>query len=134
MIYTHRYLISYWLLANLDPRLRHSGTSLAGLALSPCCAGAYKKDYRHQTKDYRLFWRVQHQIMATAYLVRDDSCGSPLYDVIYHIWVVLYHKTGEISRQFVKNVRDTALDTRDKRLQTQDARPPAEKQRRLNRG
>jgi len=29
------------------------------------------------TKD--AFWRVQHQIMATAYLVRDDSCGSPLY-------------------------------------------------------
>jgi len=25
------------------------------------------------------FWRVQHQITATAYLVRDDSCGSPLY-------------------------------------------------------
>jgi len=24
------------------------------------------------------FWRVQHQITATAYLVRDDSCGSPL--------------------------------------------------------
>ena len=23
------------------------------------------------------FWRVQHQITATAYLVRDDSCGSP---------------------------------------------------------
>jgi len=25
------------------------------------------------------FWRVQHQITATAYLVRDESCGSPLY-------------------------------------------------------
>jgi len=47
---------------------------------------------------------------------------------------VLYHKTGQISRQFVKNVRDTALDTRDKRLQTQDTRPPAEKQRSLHRG
>ena len=25
------------------------------------------------------FLRVQHQIAAAAYLVRDDSCGSPLY-------------------------------------------------------
>jgi len=27
------------------------------------------------------FWRVQHQITAAAYLVRDDSCGIPLYPV-----------------------------------------------------
>jgi len=25
------------------------------------------------------FWCVQHQITAIAYLVRDESCGSPLY-------------------------------------------------------
>jgi len=52
----------------------------------------------------------------TAYLVRDDSCGSPLYLRLLAVYVsllanigVLYQILSLISSIFEKNVRDKAL-------------------------
>ena len=69
----------------MDPRLRHSGTSLAVLRKTAA------------------YWRVAPDRKAGELTSRVNS-----FSLLANRWV-LYHKTGQISRQFVKNVRETKL-------------------------